>query len=132
MINLRSIRPLDRGTILASARKTHRVISVEEGWPQHGVGAEVAAVVQEHAFDDLDAPVMRITGGFLVWIPFSSLCFVWLFACLLWHWNGVLRHAVGLDWGGCGPANAVGVAWCVVRYYVVCTSLATHQFAVGG
>lgn len=63
VINLRSIKPLDRTTILTSVRKTHRVITVEEGWPQHGVGAEIAAVVQEHAFDDLDAPVIRITGG---------------------------------------------------------------------
>mmetsp|Transcript_9997 Transcript_9997/g.17477 ORF Transcript_9997/g.17477 Transcript_9997/m.17477 type:complete len:365 (-) Transcript_9997:665-1759(-) len=63
VINLRSIKPLDRDTILASARKTHRVIAVEEGWPQCGVSAEISAVVTEQAFDDLDAPVMRITGS---------------------------------------------------------------------
>lgn len=63
VINLRSIRPLDRATILTSARKTHRVITVEEGWPQHGIGAEISALVHEQAFDDLDAPVTRITGA---------------------------------------------------------------------
>lgn len=63
VINLRSIKPLDRETIVQSARKTHRVVSVEEGWPQCGVGSEIAAVVQEEAFDDLDAPVVRVTGA---------------------------------------------------------------------
>jgi len=63
VINLRSIRPLDRTTLAASARKTGRVVSVEEGWPQCGVGAEIAAVLMEDAFDYLDAPVERITGA---------------------------------------------------------------------
>ncbi|GFH06702.1 pyruvate dehydrogenase E1 component subunit beta, partial [Haematococcus lacustris] len=63
VINLRSIKPLDRATIIESVRRTHRVISVEEGWPQHGVGAEIAALVQEEAFDELDGPVCRITGA---------------------------------------------------------------------
>lgn len=63
VINLRSIKPLDRETILKSVRKTHRVVVVEEGWPQSGVGSEIAAIIQEEAFDDLDAPVMRIAGA---------------------------------------------------------------------
>jgi len=62
VINLRSLRPLDRDAIAASARKTNRVVVVEEGWPQAGVGAEISAMVNEDAFDYLDAPVERITG----------------------------------------------------------------------
>ena len=62
VINLRSLRPLDRGALAASVRKTNRMVVVEEGWPQCGVGAEIAAVVNEDAFDHLDAPVERIAG----------------------------------------------------------------------
>ena len=62
VINLRTIRPMDTATIVASVQKTNRIISVEEGWPQSGVGAEITAVIMEQAFDDLDAPVVRITG----------------------------------------------------------------------
>jgi pyruvate dehydrogenase E1 component beta subunit len=62
VINLRSLRPLDRNALASSVRKTNRLVVVEEGWPQCGVGAEVAAVVNEDAFDHLDAPVERITG----------------------------------------------------------------------
>eukprot|EP01018_Ginkgo_biloba_P006468 Gb_16216 [translate_table: standard] len=63
VINLRSIRPLDRATINASVRKTNRLVSVEEGFPQHGVGAEICASVVEESFEYLDAPVERITGA---------------------------------------------------------------------
>ncbi len=63
VINLRSIKPLDRETIIASVKKTHRAMFVEEGWPQCGVGSEVSAVIMEHAFDDLDAPVVRVAGA---------------------------------------------------------------------
>jgi len=63
VINLRSLRPLDVDTVIESVKKTNRVISVEEGWPQCGVGAEIAALVQEYAFDYLDAPFERITGA---------------------------------------------------------------------
>ena len=63
VINLRSIKPLDRPTIVASGRKTHALVSVEEGWPQSGVGAEIAALAMEECFDDLDAPVGRVTGA---------------------------------------------------------------------
>ena len=62
VIDLRTLRPMDTGTVLASVRKTHRCVTVEEGWAQSGVGAEIMAVIMEGAFDDLDAPVARITG----------------------------------------------------------------------
>lgn len=63
VINLRTLRPLDVDTIVASVKKTNRLVSVEEGWPGYGVGAELAAVMMEHAFDWLDAPVARIAGA---------------------------------------------------------------------
>ena len=63
VINLRSIRPLDIETVIASVRKTQRLVTVEEGWPQYGVGAEISAAVNEQAFDLLAAPVERVTGA---------------------------------------------------------------------
>ncbi|KAK4370744.1 hypothetical protein RND71_010219 [Anisodus tanguticus] len=63
VINLRSIRPLDRPAINASVRKTNRLVTLEEGFPQHGVGAEICASVVEESFEYLDAPVERITGA---------------------------------------------------------------------
>ena len=63
VIDLRSIRPLDSATILASVRRTHRLVTVEEGWGFAGIGAEIAALVMERAFDELDAPVARIAGA---------------------------------------------------------------------
>jgi pyruvate dehydrogenase E1 component beta subunit len=62
VIDLRSIRPLDKATIVKSVMKTNRLVSVEEGWPQSGIGSELAAVMMEEAFDHLDAPVIRVTG----------------------------------------------------------------------
>ena len=62
VIDLRSLRPLDSETILASVKKTGRMISCEEGFPFAGIGAELAMQVMEGAFDYLDAPVMRVTG----------------------------------------------------------------------
>ena len=62
VIDLRTLRPMDTETILASVRKTNRCVTVEEGWSQSGVGAEIMARVMEGAFDDLDAPVVRVTG----------------------------------------------------------------------
>ncbi|HZH03828.1 MAG TPA: pyruvate dehydrogenase complex E1 component subunit beta [Myxococcaceae bacterium] len=62
VIDLRTLRPLDEETILASVRKTNRVVIVEEGWPLAGVGASVADIIQSKAFDHLDAPVLRVTG----------------------------------------------------------------------
>jgi pyruvate dehydrogenase E1 component beta subunit len=62
LIDLRTLRPLDTDTIVASVKKTGRAVTVEEGWQQNGVGAEVAARIMEHAFDYLDAPVLRVSG----------------------------------------------------------------------
>jgi pyruvate dehydrogenase E1 component beta subunit len=62
VIDLRTIRPMDTETIVASVKKTGRAVTVEEGWQQSGVGAEVAARIMEHAFDYLDAPVTRVSG----------------------------------------------------------------------
>jgi pyruvate dehydrogenase E1 component subunit beta len=62
VINLRSLRPLDTGTIVESVKKTNRLVTVEEGWPYAGIGAEVAMQVIEHAFDWLDAPPVRVHG----------------------------------------------------------------------
>ena len=63
VVNLRTIRPLDRWTILESVKKTNRVVSVEEGWAFAGIGAEIAALVNEYAFDYLDAPVRRVCAA---------------------------------------------------------------------
>jgi pyruvate dehydrogenase E1 component beta subunit len=62
VINLRSLRPFDTATVIESVKKTNRLVSVEEGWPFAGIGAEVAMQVIEHAFDWLDAPPVRVHG----------------------------------------------------------------------
>ena len=62
VIDLRTLKPMDTDTILASVQKTGRAVTVEEGWQQSGVGAEIAARIAEHAFDYLDAPVARVSG----------------------------------------------------------------------
>ncbi len=62
VIDLRTIRPMDIETVIASVKKTGRCVTVEEGWPQSGVGSEIVAQLMEKAFDYLDAPVLRITG----------------------------------------------------------------------
>jgi pyruvate dehydrogenase E1 component beta subunit len=62
VIDLRTIRPLDVETIVNSVKKTNRLVTVEEGWPVAGIGSELAAVIMEHAFDYLDAPVVRVAG----------------------------------------------------------------------
>jgi pyruvate dehydrogenase E1 component beta subunit len=62
VIDLRTIRPLDVATVVESVKKTNRLVTVEEGWPLFGMGAELAAAMMEHAFDHLDAPVHRVTG----------------------------------------------------------------------
>jgi pyruvate dehydrogenase E1 component beta subunit len=63
VVDPRTLRPLDLDTILESVRKTNRCVVVEEGWPHGGVGANIAALIQEQAFDYLDAPVQRVTGA---------------------------------------------------------------------
>jgi pyruvate dehydrogenase E1 component beta subunit len=62
VVDLRTLRPMDTDTIVESVKKTGRIVTVEEGWPQSGIGAEIAARVFEHAFDYLDAPVTRVSG----------------------------------------------------------------------
>jgi pyruvate dehydrogenase E1 component beta subunit len=62
IIDLRSLRPFDSATVVASVEKTNRIVSVEEGWPFAGIGAEIAAMVMEECFDWLDAPLKRIAG----------------------------------------------------------------------
>ena len=63
VINLRTIRPLDRHTILESVKKTNRIVCAEEGWAFAGIGSEIAALCGEHAFDYLDAPVTRVCAA---------------------------------------------------------------------
>jgi pyruvate dehydrogenase E1 component beta subunit len=63
VIDPRTLRPLDLDSILESVRKTNRLVIVEEGWPHGGVGANIAALVAEQAFDHLDAPIQRVTGA---------------------------------------------------------------------
>jgi acetoin:2,6-dichlorophenolindophenol oxidoreductase subunit beta len=62
VVDVRSLRPLDRPTIVASVQKTSRAVVMEEDWRSYGVGAELAATIQEEAFDYLDAPVLRVAG----------------------------------------------------------------------
>jgi pyruvate dehydrogenase E1 component beta subunit len=62
VIDLRTIRPLDIDTIVNSVQRTNRIVSVEEGWATSGIGSEIAALMMEHAFDWLDAPVKRVAG----------------------------------------------------------------------
>jgi pyruvate dehydrogenase E1 component beta subunit len=62
VIDLRTLRPLDTATIVESVRKTNRIVAVEEGWPVCGICSEIAAVLMEQSFDDLDAPMVRVTG----------------------------------------------------------------------
>ena len=62
VIDLRTLRPLDTGTVLASLRKTNRMVVVEEGWPTCSIASEIIAVAMTEGFDDLDAPVLRVTN----------------------------------------------------------------------
>ncbi len=62
MIDLRTLRPLDTATVLESLRKTNRMVVVEEGWPVCSISSEIIAVAMEQGFDDLDAPVLRVTN----------------------------------------------------------------------
>jgi pyruvate dehydrogenase E1 component beta subunit len=62
VIDLRTLRPLDRETVLKSLAKTNRIVCVEEGWPTCSISSEIAALCMEEGFDDLDAPVLRVTN----------------------------------------------------------------------
>ena len=63
IVDLRTLRPLDTETLVGSVKKTNRLVSVEEGWPVAGIGSELAAIMMDHAFDWLDAPVARVTAA---------------------------------------------------------------------
>ncbi|GAO38627.1 pyruvate dehydrogenase E1 component beta subunit [Sphingomonas changbaiensis NBRC 104936] len=63
VIDLRTLRPLDTATVLKSLAKTNRIVVVEEGWPTCSISSEIAAVAMEQGFDDLDAPVLRVTNA---------------------------------------------------------------------
>jgi pyruvate dehydrogenase E1 component beta subunit len=63
VLDLRTIRPLDTNAVLESVAKTHRCVVVEEGWPFAGIGAQVVDTIQREAFDELDAPILRVTGA---------------------------------------------------------------------
>jgi pyruvate dehydrogenase E1 component beta subunit len=71
VVDLRSLRPLDHETVINSVKKTNRAIVFEEDWRSFGVGAEIAAFVQEEAFDDLDAPIKRV-ASLEVPLPYSK------------------------------------------------------------
>ncbi len=62
-LDLRTIRPLDEEAVIASVAKTHRCVVAEEGWPFAGVGAQVVDTIQREAFDELDAPIIRVTSA---------------------------------------------------------------------
>ena len=62
MIDLRTLRPLDKRAVLDSLAKTNRMVVVEEGWPTCGIASEIMAICMEEGFDDLDAPVLRVTN----------------------------------------------------------------------
>jgi pyruvate dehydrogenase E1 component beta subunit len=63
VVDLRTIRPLDTEAVLSSVARTHRCVVAEEGWPFAGVGAQVVDTIQREIFDELDAPVLRVTGA---------------------------------------------------------------------
>jgi pyruvate dehydrogenase E1 component beta subunit len=71
IIDLRTLRPFDIDTVVTSVKKTNRIVSVEEGWPFAGIGAEIAAIVMEECFDWLDAPLRRVAGKDVP-LPYAS------------------------------------------------------------
>ena len=72
VLDLRSLRPLDEAAILESVKKTNRAVVIEEGWPHIGIGAQVVDLIQRDAFDDLDAPVQRVTQADVP-MPYNKL-----------------------------------------------------------
>ena len=76
VLDLRSLRPLDVDAILATVAKTNRAIYLEEGWPYLGVGAQIVSIIMEEAFDDLDAPVLRVTQADIP-IPYNKKLEAW-------------------------------------------------------
>ena len=108
VINLRTLKPIDRDTIVKSIRKTHRVVSAEEGWPQCGIGAELIAIATEECFDDLDAPPERVTGA-EVPMPYAAN----LEAAALPQVSFPLGHRHSCNCSVCiqGSSKPVGAAW---------------------
>ena len=76
VLDLRSLRPLDVDAILATVAKTNRAVYLEEGWPYVGVGAQIVSIIMEEAFDDLDAPVLRVTQADVP-LPYNKKLEVW-------------------------------------------------------
>ena len=76
VLDLRSLRPLDVDAILATVAKTNRAIYLEEGWPYLGVGAQIVSIIMEEAFDDLDAPVLRVTQADIP-MPYNKKLEAW-------------------------------------------------------
>ncbi len=76
VLDLRSLRPLDVDAILATVAKTNRAIYLEEGWPYVGVGAQIISIIMEEAFDDLDAPVLRVTQADIP-LPYNKKLEAW-------------------------------------------------------
>ena len=76
VLDLRSLRPLDVDSILATVAKTNRAIYLEEGWPYLGVGAQIVSIIMEEAFDDLDAPVLRVTQADIP-MPYNKKLETW-------------------------------------------------------
>merc|ERR1712065_84884 len=100
VINLRTIRPMDVDAIVQSVKKTNHLVTVEAGWPQHGVGSEIcAAVMETDAFDHLDAPVFRVTGADVP-MPYNHLLEA---ECLPQVHNVVrtVRKSLGLEYRRC-------------------------------
>ena len=102
VIDPRTLRPLDLDTILDSVKKTNRAVIVEEGWPHGGVGANLAALIQEQAFDWLDAPVQRVTGADVP-MPYSKP----LEQAAFPHEEHVVQAALATfrDADGCEPSH---------------------------
>jgi pyruvate dehydrogenase E1 component beta subunit len=98
VIDPRTLRPLDLDTILASVRRTNRCVIVEEGWPHGGVGANLAALIGEQAFDFLDAPILRVTGADVP-MPYTKPL-----EDLAYPHEAQIRHAVLAVLGEADPA----------------------------
>ena len=76
VLDLRSLRPLDVDAILETVAKTHRAVYLEEGWPYAGIGAQIVSILMEEAFDDLDAPVLRVTQADIP-MPYNKKLEAW-------------------------------------------------------
>jgi pyruvate dehydrogenase E1 component beta subunit len=105
VIDPRTLRPLDLETILASIHRTNRCVIVEEGWPHGGVGANLAALISEQAFDDLDAPVRRVAGADVP-MPYSKPLEDIAFP----HEPQIVRAALATLQGARGPRAAARAA----------------------